>query len=110
MFRSSACLIVVASAFLAIVVVRCAPAITENFCDPELCGKTTNIACNTVSGLQSTCPAGNATQVSTDGALKTLILDLHNKYRSQLASGKLSNYKSAAKMLQMVSRHSAFKC
>lgn len=78
-------------------------AITENFCDTALCGKQVHVACNPVAGLQGTCPAGNATQVSLQGSLQQQILDLHNRYRSQLASGKLPNYKSASKMLQMVS-------
>lgn len=77
---------------------------TINYCNPSLCNaNVTHVACNSNTGLQSTCPAHNATQLPAS-QFQTLIVNLHNQLRSQLATGKVSGFKTASKMPQLVSQ------
>lgn len=73
----------------------------EDFCNGVLCCPgDKHAACNETEKFQASCPK-RASQVRAY-RLKPLILKEHNKRRSQLATGRLERYASAARMMQMV--------
>lgn len=102
-------------AFLSTILL-CSPyssAAHENFCEKSaahLCVRpyippgTKHVACDgTADGeYKSTCPA-NAKELKMSNALKELIVQLHNKLRNGIATGRYPAYRKAAHMLEMVS-------
>lgn len=75
----------------------------EDFCNPKLCHpNVTHIACSNVTGFGADCPAHNSTEVQIDKDLQTLIVDVHNELRSQLANGDVPGMPTASKMIEMV--------
>lgn len=71
---------------------------TVDYCDSDICaaGKT-NIGCGNNGKLSKSCPS-NAKTIPMDDAMKALILDTHNKYRSELATGAVKWLPKAAAM------------
>ncbi|KAL1377635.1 hypothetical protein pipiens_016126 [Culex pipiens pipiens] len=66
-----------------------------NYCSPSLCSNGgPHIACNGLTKLSASCGSGSQ-EFSLTAANQALILDLHNKLRSTIASGKQS-YKTNA--------------
>ncbi|XP_055608802.1 antigen 5 like allergen Cul n 1-like [Uranotaenia lowii] len=70
-----------------------------DYCDKKLCAphKQPNIGCGNDGKLSSDCPAGTKKIEMTD-EYKQLIMDAHNKYRSELANGKVGWLPKAAAM------------
>uniref|UniRef100_A0A1Q3FN10 Venom allergen-1 n=1 Tax=Culex tarsalis TaxID=7177 RepID=A0A1Q3FN10_CULTA len=59
-----------------------------NYCDPALCPRRgPHIACNGLTALASTCGAGSE-ETLMSSSVQALILDLHNKLRSSVATGQ----------------------
>ncbi|XP_039446428.1 antigen 5 like allergen Cul n 1-like [Culex pipiens pallens] len=72
--------------------------VQQNYCDKALCPKKgPHIACNGLTTLAKACGASGR-EVPMDATNQALILDLHNKLRSTLASGKQTPYPAASKM------------
>ncbi|XP_055549624.1 venom allergen 3 homolog [Wyeomyia smithii] len=78
-----------------------------DFCSSTLCSAgTTHIACNGLTGLSPSC-GPDAVELNLDSTLQALILDLHNDYRSTIATGNQnyasnSYYPQAQRMATMV--------
>lgn len=54
--------------------------------------------------FKSTCPPdGHPEQLDLSTDQKDMIVQVHNRYRSQVAIGNVSGYEPAANMLEMVS-------
>lgn len=65
-----------------------------NYCDPVLCRtKGPHIACNGLATLAADCGPGGI-EKPLDAAQQALVLDLHNRLRSKVASGQ-QNYSSS---------------
>lgn len=77
----------------------------EDYCDAKLCGTKTHAACD-LNGLnfQDSCPCdGSAYPVDIDDEMQLLILDEHNRFRSQVAIGYTTAYETAAGIPVLVS-------
>jgi hypothetical protein len=75
-----------------------------NYCDHGLCDMTDykHITCEATGTLMPSCPS-DARVVPLSRANIQQILDLHNQYRNELASGSEEEFDSAAKMSTIVS-------
>ncbi|XP_062553203.1 antigen 5 like allergen Cul n 1-like isoform X2 [Armigeres subalbatus] len=75
---------------------------STNYCDRRLCPSgSPHIACNGLTTLSRTCGAGSF-EIAMDSANRQLIVDLHNKLRSRVASGRQTN--SAGQRFQQAAR------
>lgn len=89
---------------------------TPDYCDKELCKRKTagggsytakHIGCRNNGDFSWTCPRDRSIVPMTRD-LVDLILQLHNEYRSKVATGKIGGYLKANQMIEMV-RHAKFR-
>ena len=75
-----------------------------NFSDVDLCSITgfQHITCDATGDFMPSCPSDARVVPITDEYQKQIV-DLHNKYRNQIASGQQEGFSAAAKMTTMVS-------
>lgn len=69
----------------------------------QLCSNTgyQHVTCGATGDLGPACPS-DARAIELSGENIQHILDMHNKYRNQIASGNLPGFNSAAKMNTLV--------
>lgn len=74
------------------------------YCDQDLCGLTeyNHITCGATGAFSHSCPRDKR-EVEMTEAMKTQLLDEHNKKRNAIAGGNEPGYQTAAKMSTMVS-------
>lgn len=74
-------------------------ALATDYCDPLLCkddGRI-HIGCNATDEFGPACP-DNTELVPMEGALKDMVLELHNSLRSELANGQMDGFAGAERM------------
>lgn len=73
-------------------------AYTVDYCDSSICPPgASNIGCGNNGKLAKACPS-NAKVIEMTDELKKLIVDTHNKYRNEVANGKVGHLPKAAAM------------
>lgn len=74
---------------------------TKDYCAASLCqNQGTHIACKNKGAFGSSCPSDKKLIDLTN--FKSVVVDAHNNYRNQIATGKIPGYKPAVKMATMV--------
>ncbi|EDV99788.1 antigen 5 like allergen Cul n 1 [Drosophila grimshawi] len=70
-----------------------------DYCDEDLCGTSTHIACDNDVGWGASCPTSPAPSLMVfDLAKRQHVVRMHNVRRNNLALGKLANYQPAKRM------------
>lgn len=86
---------------------------TVDYCNKELCKRYTkdrghyyekHIACQNNGDFTSQCPKERSVVPMTT-EMMNLILQTHNEARSNIANGKISPYKPADQMIEMVRKY-----
>lgn len=72
-----------------------------DYCQASLCRTGKHIGCGSTDSFASTCPAERSL-VPMTANLKSYLLKKHNDARSNIANGKITGYKTANRMIEMV--------
>ncbi len=72
-----------------------------DYCQASLCRTGKHIGCGSTDNFASTCPAERSL-VPMTADLRAYLLKKHNEARCNIANGKISGYKSANRMIEMV--------
>jgi hypothetical protein len=89
--------------FRLFVIVACFGFIAADYCDPSLCPNgAKHIACGHTGGFAASCPSDKRIE-RLSGEQISLILDMHNKLRNDVAGGNLNGFRPASRMATLVS-------
>jgi hypothetical protein len=79
-----------------------------NYCEPSLCQTgAKHIGCNHAGRFDAACPADSALIAFANAEIQQ-ILDTHNTLRNRIAVGAEVGFKSASKMIMLVSAAAIF--
>lgn len=76
-------------------------AIAVDYCSKDICSAQNHVACKNTGDFGSSCPTERSVVPMTPEVI-ALLLQKHNTARMNIASGKVSGFSTANKMIQMV--------